>query len=102
MPKKAKKDNGILEDMIIWHVDEETGEITMSDLAGIEIVIDEYEGKEVMPAYPYAIGADVHRAFIQFSVMVRIEKQVKEYHFQCNTDYDSLKHAKDFRSLSGK
>ena len=96
MPKKAKKDNGILEDMIIWHVDEETGEITMSDLAGIEIVIDKYEGKEVMPAYPYAIGADVHRDFIQFSVMVRIEKQVKEYHFQCNTDYDSLKHAKDF------
>ena len=94
--RKAKKDNGILEDMVVWTIDEETGELHMSDLAGIEIVLEKYEGKEVKPAYPYAIGIDVHRDFLQISVMVRIEKNVKEYHFQCKTDHASLLHAKDF------
>ena len=95
MPR-AKKDNGILEDMITWTIDQETGEIMMKDIAGIEIVLSNYEGKEVLPAYPYAIGVDVHRDFLQFSVMVRIDKQVKEYHFQCATDHESILHAKDF------
>lgn len=95
MPK-AKKDNGILGDMITWTIDQETGEIVMQDISGTEIVISNYEGKEVLPAYPYAIGVDVHRDFLQFSVMVRIDKQVKEYHFQCNTDRCSILYAKDF------
>ena len=93
---RAKKDNGILENMIVWKVDEETGEVTMSDLDGTEITIEKYKGNEVLPAYPYAIGVDVHRDFMQISVMVRIDKQVKEYHFQCKTDYHSLLYAKDF------
>ena len=95
MPR-AKKDNGILEDMITWSVDHETGEIIMKDMAGIEIVLSNYEGKEVLPAFPYAIGVDVHRDFLQFSIMVRIDKPVKEYHFQCTTDHDSILHAKEF------
>ena len=95
MPK-AKKDNGILEDMITWTVDKETGEIIMKDLAGTEIILEKYEGKEVLPAYPYSIGIDVHKAFLQVSVMVRVDKQVKEYHFQCETDRISILHAKEF------
>ena len=93
---KAKKDNDALDDLITWYVDEETGEIIASNIEGKKVSIKKYEGKEVLPAYPYAIGADVHRDFMQYSIMVRIDKQVKEYHFQSKTDYDSLLHAKDF------
>lgn len=95
MPR-AKKDYGILKDMIAWTVDADTGEIRMKDMSGTEIVLEKYEGKEVLPAYPYAIGIDVHRDFLQFSVMVRIDKQIKEYHFQCETDLTSILHAKEF------
>ncbi len=95
MPK-AKKDKGILQDMITWTTDPKTGETIMQDMTGTEIVLSKYEGKEVLPAFPYAIGIDVHRDFLQFSVMVRIGKQVKEYHFQCATDHESIRHAKVF------
>ena len=93
---KAKKDNDTFDDLITWEIDEETGEIIASNIEGKKVSIKKYEGKEVLPAYPYAIGADVHRDFMQYSIMVRIDKQVKEYHFQSKTDYDSLLHAKDF------
>lgn len=92
--RSAKPDKKIKTDLAKYEIDPETGEVYINREEQTRILLKDYEGNVVIPAFPYGIGADVHRDFIQFSIMVRTGQSVKEYHFQCDTDYDSLCNAK--------
>ena len=91
--RSAKADKKVNTEIFSDAFDPETGEI-ISDDQTKTLLLKDYEGNTVMPAYPYAIGIDVHSRFIQVSVMVRTGQSVKEYHFQSDTDFQSLSDAK--------
>jgi len=91
--RSARPDKTVKADLFKYEVDPETGEV-FDDGRQTELQLKDYEGNVVLPAYSWSIGCDVHRDFIQVSVMIRVGQSVKEYHFQCDTDYNSLCDAK--------
>ncbi|MBR3245782.1 MAG: transposase [Parasporobacterium sp.] len=91
--RSARPDKTVKADLFKYEVDPETGEV-FDDDRQTELQLKDYEGNVVLPAYSWSIGCDVHRDFIQVSVMIRVGQSVKEYHFQCDTDYSSLCDAK--------
>lgn len=93
--RSAKADNKIQNDIHTYEIDPDTGEVLIFSEDDTRILLKDYEGNIVMPAYPWSIGIDVHKQFIQMSIMVRVDQSVKEYHFQADTDHDSLCRAKD-------
>lgn len=94
--RSAKKDKKANLNVLKYEVDPRTGEVLVGDEESTKILLKDYEGNYVLPAYPFGIGADVHELFIEISVMVRQKTSVKEYHFQCETDRKSLLKAKEF------
>lgn len=92
--RSAKSDKKVKMDVLKYEIDPSSGEVFTEDEIKTRITFDDFEGSTVMPAYAYGIGADVHRDFIQISIMVRQGTSVKEYHFQSDTDRDSLNNAK--------
>ena len=92
--RSAKSDVKVRTDIEKYEIDPDTGEVFVNEADESRILLKDYEGNIVMPAFPFSIGIDVHKMFIQVSVMVRVDQCVKEYHFQADTDYDSLCHAK--------
>ena len=94
--RSAKPDKKANLNILKYAVDPNTGEVFTDDEEKAKILLKDYEGNFVLPAYPWSIGCDVHELFIEFSVMVRQGTSVKEYHFQSETDRDSLLNAKKF------
>ena len=92
--RSAKSDSKVKTDLLKYEVDPGTGEVHILSEEDTRLQLKDYEGNIVMPAYPWSIGIDVHRDFIQVSVMVRAGQNVKEYHFQADTDYENLCNAK--------
>jgi transposase len=94
--RSAKSDKKANLNILKYAVDPNTGEVFTDDEEKTKILLKDYEGNYVLPAYPASIGCDVHELFIEISVMVRQGTSVKEYHFQCETDRNSLLNAKKF------
>ena len=94
--RSAKSDKRVNLDILKYAADPDTGEVFTDDEEKTKILMKDYEGNYVLPAYPFSVGCDVHELFIEISVMVRQGSSVKEYHFQSQTDRNSLLNAKKF------
>ena len=92
--RSAKPDRKVNSELTKYEIDLKNGEVCVLDENRVRFQLKDLEGNIVMPAYPYSCGLDVHRDFIQVCVMVRVGENVKEYHFQADTDYESLCKAK--------
>jgi hypothetical protein len=69
--RSAKPDKKANLNILKYAVDPNTGEVFADEEEKTKILLKDYEGNYVLPAYPIGIGCDVHELFIEISVMVR-------------------------------
>lgn len=80
-------------DTSVITIDKETGEIiTVKNVNGGAMIIriEDEKGVEIMPAYSYGCGIDIHSKFGLLTVMVRNNGRVLEFRTSFNTDTESI------------
>lgn len=63
---------------------------------------DDLVGTDVQPLYPYGIGVDTHKNFIQVCVLLQENDGVRRYEQEFETDWHSLKAAATWARLMAK
>ena len=62
--RSAKSDVKVRTDIEKYEIDPDTGEVFVNEADESRILLKDYEGNIVMPAFPFSIGIDVHKMFI--------------------------------------
>ena len=58
--------------------------------------LDLADGEIIQPLYPYGVGIDCHRSFIEVCVFVRTSNSIRKYENTYDTDWKALGDARDW------
>ena len=57
--RSAKSDKRVNLDILKYAADPDTGEVFTDDEEKTKILMKDYEGNYVLPAYPFSVGCDI-------------------------------------------